>query len=341
MKLLTFLVIIFSITLIVGATVEEFGYSNPSLPIIGAGSNVSLQTVNNSLFWAGYPFDIDRWMLPDGSNSDNVVTFTENIEANNATFEYVNVTKDLFVSNSTLYIGNVSISSSNGGGEKILNISATEVRATYFVGDGSRLTNISFENGTVIAQGINASIFYGGNFTGDNVTALNFFGGNFFGNYDFTVEEPYLSFNGTFIGFNETYLEEGVQSIVQNLDLDNITLNGETITSWSEVNYTVGNDTITYTTPSFSGTYSVVLPEKISFEITQLIVEPSSPGLYRFGMYEASSGETIDADLIYHVNNWNIMKSYTLDNQVSVNFSNSAGTRTFNVTIKYINNVAN
>jgi len=344
MKVVAFLVMMLLFISPILAEVQEFGYSNPNLPILGVSGNITLDTVNNSIFWNGYPFDIDRWMLPDGSNSASLVTFTQNIQATNGTFEYVNVTKDLYVSNSTLYIGNVSISSGIQDNAEVLNISATEVRATYFVGDGSRLTNISFENGTVIAQAVNASYYIGGNYTGENYTGLNFFGGNFYGIYDWTAEAPWLIFNGTYLTFNESYFNQSVQNYVNNinasaLNFSSITLNGTTITDWSQVNYTVNNDTVTYTTGAFSGSSNFVVPETFNFEIAQIIITPSGGGNYRFAMYELGTGETIDADLSPHSGVWNIFKSYPINNQVTLNFSNVAPSNSFTVTIKYFTNV--
>lgn len=238
-------------------------------------------------------------------------TFTGHLEiqtinGTNATFQNVNIT-----SNNTLTIGGVSLSTSETfEGKRVLSIFDNEtgedvfVNAFAYLGSGFFLTNISFENGTVFASAFNGSQFSGGNFTGDNFTGLNFFGGNFFG--------------------------------------DEYTLGGETINNWSDVNYTVSNGTVFFTTPAFSGSSSFLLPDIFHFEIAQIIVEPSTTsGNYRFAMYETGSGETIDADLITHKNTWNIFKSYPIDNQVSLNFTSVSPVKSFDVQIKYFTNVAN
>lgn len=391
MKLaISFLVMAF-LLMFVAAEVEEFGFSNPNLPILGGGgSNVSLVTVNNSLYWNGFAYSPTRWLDIDGGNAnqdvdigiydmyasafigdgsgltnlptspyphdqnlnttDNVtfdyLTLTNNLTAKNGTFEYLNVTQDLFVSNSTIYLGNISMSSGQVEGIDTLFIPGTEVRATYFVGDGSKLTNITFENGTVIANAVNASSYLGGNFTGDNYTGLNFFGGNFYGTYDLNGVLPWIIFDGKNISFNESYLNNTILSFISNINTSDLnftsfTLNGSTITDWSQVNYTTTNDTVVFTTPSFSGSYSTILPEIFSFEIAQIIVTPSTTtGNYRFGMYELG-GETIDADLISHTGTWNIFKSYPINNQVSLNFSGVTPAKSFDITIKYFASVAN
>ena len=346
--------------------------------------NTSIVTVNNSIFWDGNAWSNYRWLTVSGSNANqdidispynltaggfigdgsqltnlpagnpfdqdlntfNNVTFV-NVTGKNGTFEYLNVTKDLFVSNSTLYIGNVSLSSAEINGSKALLIPQTEVFATYFIGDGSRLTNITFENGTVIAEAVNASMYYGGNYTGENYTGENFFGGNFFGVYDWIAELPWLNFNGTYLYFNETHFNQSVNTLISNLNTSelnftSITLNGTTIYDWGDINYTVSNDTIVFTTPSFTGSYSTILPENINFEIAQIIVVPSiTTGNYRFGMYESPSGETIDADLQTHSGTWNIFKSYPIDGKVSLNFSSVSPAKSFTTTIKYFTNVNN
>ena len=137
--------------------------------------------------------------------------------------------------------------------------------------------------------------------------------------------------------FNESHLNDSFT----NPEFESITLNGTTITDWSSVNYTVSEDSVVFTTPSVSGSYSTILPEIFDFEITQIIVVPSvTTGNYRFGMYEVT-GETIDADLINHRGTWNIFKSYAISNQVSLNFSSVTPAKSFTVTIKYLRNVNN
>ena len=311
---LAYTIILLSIALILSPLVnsQEIELSNPYsfnlYPYIPAMNVTINASVNNSLYalnwltadrgalsrvddinhnwlsnlaWsvAGHIIDTDLDM-----NNNDIVDL-RNVEGVNATFEYVNVTEDLYVSNSTLVIGGVAISESNN----ILQIEeGALLNATALAGDGSRIFNLSlnYSNGTAI---------FG------NISAENFFGGNYFG--------------------------------------DSYSLNGTSISDWSEVNYTVGNGTVFYSTPSFSGSYSVVLPETFNFEIAQIIVEPDTNARYSFSMYETGSGETIDADIMRHRGTWNIFKSFPIDSQVSLNFTNVVGTNQFNVTIKYFTNV--
>ncbi len=264
-----------------------------------------------------------------------------NINGTNATFANLNVTE-----NNSIYLGGVKLSTQETfEGKRVLSITDNEtgddvfVDAFAYLGSGFYLENISFENGTVIAKAFNASeAFYGGNFTGDNFTGTN----AFFDFYDWTAESPWLIFNGSFLQFNETYFNESLEDIVANFTYDSLTLNGTTITDWSQVNFTVSNNTVFYTSPNFGGDFSVVLNETFNFEIAQIIVEPSTTsGNWRFAMYEYPSGEVIDADLIAHSDTWNIFKSYPINGQVSLNWTAVGPARSFNVTIKYFNNVAN
>lgn len=313
------------------------------------------------------PINLSPFMFTNGTNAEPAVDFNNsdvyvdyliaknNVSGvysnfSNGTFEYLNVTKDLFVSNNTIYVGNVSISSSVGevNGKKVLRIGDddTIVSAFGYFGDGGFLDNISFINGSVTALSFNTNgTYFGGNFSGDNFT-----GGNaFFDFYNWEAQLPWLNFNGTFLTFNESYLNNSILNFISNinasdLNFSSITLGGVTITNWSDVNYTTTNDTVTFTTPSVTGSYSVVLPNTFSYEITQLIVTPTnvaSSDKYRFAVYEAGSGETIEADIIKHDGIWNIMKSYTLDNQISLNFTEVSPTNTFTIKIKYLKNSPN
>jgi len=374
-KILIFFFI--SIILLSLVSSELYGYGHTRvLP-----ENDSIATVNNSIYWDGHAWSNYRWLTVSGSNAnqnihvnpynitaggfigdgsqltnlpqqsfpyphDQSLNTTDNVSFVEVKADVGNFT-ELYTSNGTLHIGNVTMSSGDINGTDALFIPGTEVYANYFVGDGSRLTNISFENGTVIAEAVNASMYYGGNYTGDNYTGENFFGGNFYGVYDWIAELPWLIFNGTYLYFNETHFNQSVNNLIDNLNLSelnftSLTLNGTTIYDWNEVNYTVNNDTIVFTTPSFTGSYSTILPENINFEIAQIIIVPSTTtGNYRFGMYESPSGETIDADLVSHTGTWNIFKSYPIDGKVSLNFSSVSPAKSFTTTIKYFANVNN
>lgn len=302
-----------------------------------------------------------EFMFTNGTNAQPIVDFSNsvvnaiNVTANhievgtingtNATFENVNITK-----NSTLYIGGVALSTQGTfEGKRVLSITDNNtgddvfIDAFAYLGSGFYLENISFENGTVIANAFNASEFFGGDFVGNNFTGVN----ASFENYDLNGVAPWIIFDGKNISFNDSYLNDTILDFIANLNTSalnftSITLNGTTIQDFSEINYTVSNGTVLFTTPSFTGVYSVILPENFHFEIAQLTVNPSTTtGNYRFAVYEAGSGETIEADIISHTSQWSIFKSYPIDNQISINMTNSGPSKTFDITIKYFQNVAN
>jgi len=114
-----------------------------------------------------------------GDTMTGDLNINADLTARNATFENVNITQDLFVSNSTIYVGNISLSSANGdfkvGGN---------VNATYYYGDGSflqnlNLTGISFDGGNITADN-----FVGGNFSGDYFNVQGEIRGGFIDRYD-------------------------------------------------------------------------------------------------------------------------------------------------------------
>jgi len=151
---------------------------NLGFQICNDGSGINRFVISN-LYNAYEYIIIDR---DDGDitlNNDSIIEgdliVANNVTAKNATFEYVNITEDLYVKNSTIYLGNVSISSVEyPGGVKVVTFGDSFVNATGYYGDGGFLDNISFVNGTIIAIAYNGTAFWGGNFTGEN------FSGNFF-----------------------------------------------------------------------------------------------------------------------------------------------------------------
>lgn len=383
-KSLVLLLLVFSLTLIIAQEIELSNRYSYNLYPYTPSVNVTLNaTINNSIYWDGNAFDPLRWLNIDGSNAnqdvdvrpydviadafigdgsgltnlpivnifDQNLNTTENVSFVEVKGQVGNFT-DLYVSNSTLFIGNISMSSFN---DTIFVEENKSLFADFLIGDGSQiynldLTNVTIEGGNITAVNFNGSNFYGGDFQGGTFNGSTFIGGNvsgvFSGIYDWTAELPYLIFNGTFLQFNETYLNQTIDDRlgdinITDINVSSITLSGETITDWSQVNYTVGNNSVFFQTPSVSGTYSTVLPETFNFEIAQIIIEPLNPTRYRFGMYESPSGQTIDANLRRHFGEWNIFKSYPIDSQVSLNFTAVAGTNEFNVTIKYFENQPN
>ena len=119
--------------------------------------NVSPITVNNSIFWDGNAFDLDRWLLIDGSNANQNI----NISPFNLTVN------SLFASNSSIFVGGVKISSF----EDTLQIEdGKTLNASFLAGDGFNIFNLSlnFSNGSAFFFNITADNYIGGNYTGDN-----------------------------------------------------------------------------------------------------------------------------------------------------------------------------
>lgn len=169
-------------------------------------TNFSLIDVNNSQFWRGLgtPGDIIDFLRLDGSNSPassidwggQDITNIGNIDGlaylkldgSNAN-QNINISPwnltvhSLFTASDSIYIGDIKMSDEAG----ILNVSKN-VTAPFFEGDGSLLTNLNISvinntlfvrnlslegdlymnNNSIISAGqINATIFYGENFSGD------------------------------------------------------------------------------------------------------------------------------------------------------------------------------
>lgn len=326
---------------------ETFGYGRTREQPI----NYSLvPSVNNSLFWDGNAYDIFRWLEIDGGNANqNIDIAPYNITAgsfigdgsqltgiqasagnpfdqdlnttDNVTFvsvfaEWGNFT-ELYTSNGTLTIGQVSISETNN--TLIVEDNAT-LFADFLAGDGSGLynldlNNISFAGGNITAVNILASsfygnTFYGSEFIGGNFTGFNFFGGDFHGTYDWTAEFPWLNFNGTYLEFNETKLQEETEVTLQ-----------ESIT-----------------TVVSSGGIATATTGIIDFEIKEIRVNTTSGTKFRFEAVEATNGNIIDKDRILHNTLWAIEKNYAIDDAVNFTISSAIPDDSFTITIKYLNN---
>ena len=344
-----------------GVNATQFDNVNQDLNIDESWLSSVISSISGGLFCALVGCTMSGDINMGGNDIHNVFNVNATyINVTNITGEVANFTT-IFTSNGTLFIGDVPLSTSTTFGNKtILTIgnNDTFVQAFGYFGDGGFLTNITFVNGTVFAINFNASGQYiGGNYTGDNFTGTNFFGGNFFGVYDWTAQNPFLNFNGTFLEFNESFFNISVNNLIDiaianisftNITVENInvtgtlTLNGTTIDDWSDVNFTTSDATVLIETTSFSGSLGIISAETFHFEIAQIIVDPTpSTGSYRFQMSELNTGDIIDADLISHNGQFNIFKSFPINSPVVINFSGVSPAKSFNVTIKYFTNVNN
>lgn len=169
--------------------------------------NFSQQTVNNSILWDGFAFDINRWLLIDGTNANSTIDIQGQtiitgdvdlnnnniIDVNNINATTINATSmsanvgnftTLYTSNGTLFVGNVSLSSFN---ETLQVQPGKLINASFLAGDGSQLFNLDFNvtNGSAAFSNITSGDFIGGNFTGDYFFGGNFIGENFTGNLSF------------------------------------------------------------------------------------------------------------------------------------------------------------
>jgi len=89
-----------------------------------------------------------------------------------------------------------------------------------------------------------------------------------------------------------------------------------------------------------SGGVGGAVSAPVNYLITQIIVTPpSTPISYRFRAYETTSGLVIDEDRKAHSGVWNIYKSHSISDTVTVNITNSNIDGNFTVKIKYIDNV--
>jgi hypothetical protein len=180
-----------------------------------------------------------------GNIFDQNLNTTENVSFVRVTSNWVQADQvnatvgnftDLYVSNETLYIGDVKMQSNNN----TLNVSGvgggvTVVASDFFEGDGSRLRNINLSavNQTAVFEQdvtIEGDLIVNGTTTslGDvnisgtldmknnsiinvhNISANIFSGGNFYGIYDWLAEQPALVFNGTYLYLNMSFLNDSI-----------------------------------------------------------------------------------------------------------------------------------
>lgn len=368
---MTFLFII-SLTISISAVQIH----NPNLPMTSDPNvlNYSTLNVNNSQFLRGLTplgvaslfTEIDPIWTSEKSSYwkvDGTSTAIGNWDLDDYNFsaQYVEAEignfTELYTSNDTLHIGNVTLTSRVVDNQVYLDIPNVYINTTAYIGDGGFLSNISFDEGNITTNGsikageFNGSNFYGGNFTGDY-----FFG---FLNWSYILNAPsfltgildsyYLYLEGTEVGFNETRLNETIESLGGDTRMTTAPpyLYNDSTTIY--FNETELNDTIdirsevkvfnyTLIIPVISGSGTNITSSLIDFEITQITVTPPGVGSYRFQAGELATGNIIDRDRIPHNGIWDISKSYAIDNQqVQCNIS-SAIDGNYTVTIKYLDN---
>lgn len=191
----------------IGNNIQVLNFTNNYWASVAAGDNITshFDTIEADGGWIGA-----GGMDYVSSFEPGYLSLTGNLTVKNISADFGNFT-DLYVSNSTLRIGNVTISSRVVNNRTYLNIPGTYINTTAFIGDGGFLTNISFEGGNITTNGsINAAVFNGGDFYGelavfDNITADNL------------TAELILVQNIT--GNNATFLI----ILVNNLTADNVT----------------------------------------------------------------------------------------------------------------------
>ena len=187
----------------------------------------------SNLGWsvAGHFFDIDV-----NFNGYDIYNIT-NVNATAGWFTTLNTTTlnatDIYVSNTSIFLGDTIVLSANGVNGSVLNVSGGNVSAEAYFGSGEFLTDlnlsgISFEGDTINATIVNTNIsnslqFNGGNFTGQNFTGAN----AFFSFYNWTASFPWLIFNGSNLEFNSTQLITSIAGTFnQSLNTsDNVTFN--------------------------------------------------------------------------------------------------------------------
>lgn len=322
--------------------ISAVGIDNPEFLPIVKPSPTSLPTgnvtvnisVNSSVFWDTQdygPLDmvgdiLHNWLSnlawsvsghtidTDLDINGNDIYDIDNVNATNGWFTFINATTgnftDIYVTNESIYIGDTIKLTASGATGSVLNVSGGNVSSEYYFGSGLYLTDINwtginFTNAYINATGFNGSEFNGGNFTGDN-----FFGGNFFGVYDWIAELPWLIFNGTYLSFNESKLQEETEVVLREETINLVSSGG-----------------------TASATTSV-----LDFEIKEIRVNTTAGTKFRFEAVETTSGNIIDKDRIQHETLWAIEKNYVINDSVNLTITSANPDDTFTATIKYLDN---
>lgn len=168
-----------------------------------------LTEVNSTFYWGNYssPSQIIHSLLSGLGWSVAGHYIDTNLNMNNYSIvnadwinsTYVNAStgwfNDVYVANSSLYIGPDIILSAGGLNGTVLNISGGNVSASYYYGSGKFLTDINLTGISFVGGDVNASRFYGW--------------------FNWTSISPYLSFDGYNLNFNESLMNSTIQQLAE------------------------------------------------------------------------------------------------------------------------------
>lgn len=272
--------------------------------------NYSETSSNNSQFLRGYsPTSLRSWMqsffnglyceLIGCIMTGDINMVDNNLYANYIYAEVGNFT-DLYVSNNSIYIGDSIKLSANEGSSSTLNISGGNVS-------------------------VGSSGYYFG--SGQYLTDLNLTG---------------ISFQGDTINattFNGDYFNGGV---FNSNDWSNVSISASQVSDFTESvqdisTITVKHESTILTTSGGSGTAT---SGNVDFVIKQINVIPNNLSTsFRFQAVDSVSGEIIDSDIIEHDSYWAIKKDYPINSAVNFTISSASQDDTFNITIKYLDNL--
>jgi hypothetical protein len=365
-KFIILLSVIFLISLVGAVSIN-----NPNLPLVqeiitgGTSTGNYTNVSNNSYFLNRHPDTFFYFAsnpnayISDGNTGwDNIYGFitnesdplswhgdnpseTRNFTTSGAVKGEIGNFTELYTANSTLHIGEVTLSSTNDTLEIEQGVT---LNVTSYVGEGSRITNLSLTDSNLTNVSIN----------GGNITA------NFFGTYDWTAEFPWLNFNSTYLYFNTTALDEFVNQTIVNSNLcySNGTGCLSVINGTDGINGTNGIDGINGTNGinGINGTdgtnitlsyYEINLvitgngtntSLQKSMLITEIIVTPSNLATdYRFEL-KTGSGSMVDRNRINHTGIWDIEKNLAFNDTLIANITDASSSDTFDIKIKYLDN---
>lgn len=260
----------------------------------------------------------DTW-VPYVGATRNVNLSSYNISA------YAGNFTEIYVSNNSIYIGNVTLTSRMEGNKTYLDIPGVYLNTTAYIGDGGFLSNISFEGGNLSTNGsINANWFYGGIYNGSNFTGDWFFGKINWSNIQ-NVPASFISKNAS-----KPYLYNTISTIFFNDTLLNVT-----IKDLAEVNAHIEEILVNVSGGSGSNTSLTY----IDFLITEVIVVPPAGTKYRFQAAECNTGYIIDRNRMWHWGTWDIRKNHAIVNDtIQANITGAISDGIYNITIKYLDN---